>query len=208
MNRKKIFFTSDLHIGHLNSIKFDNRPFTDLHHMHSVLANNYNSTVPEDGVCYFLGDSGLCKSDELSKFMKRLNGSTKILILGNHDRNTYSMYDQGFDVVLNSAILYIGDKRIGLSHCPLPGIKREDVTGMKGSQPGENWHGEFKNERFMNFDTKIDYLIHGHIHSTKENGKPKYTDKQYDVGVANSDYRPVSISEIESWIALEEGKKK
>jgi calcineurin-like phosphoesterase family protein len=40
--RKSIFFTSDLHIGHLNSIKFDQRPFRDLDHMHEVLINNYN----------------------------------------------------------------------------------------------------------------------------------------------------------------------
>lgn len=198
---KKIFFTSDLHIGHANVIKFDNRPFRDLNHMHTVLANNYNSTVPENGICYFLGDAGMCKAEELSQYLKRLNKSTKVLILGNHDRNTHSMYSQGFDVVMNAAVFYIGDKRISMSHCPLPGIFREEVEGMKGAKEGENWHGEHKNQMFTSQDLTVDFHLHGHIHS---DGKVKLrsTDRQYDVGVRANGYKPVSISQIESWITL------
>jgi calcineurin-like phosphoesterase family protein len=201
--RKPIFFTSDLHVGHASVIEFDKRPFRDVDHMHEVLINNYNSTVPENGVCYFLGDMGLCKSSVLKEFMSKLNGSTKILILGNHDRNVYSMYDQGFDVVLNAGIFYIGDKRISISHCPLPGIFREYVEGMKGSQPGENWHGEFKQQRFMSQDQTVDFHLSGHIHSGPHCNKPVYTHNQYDVGVAGNRYRPVSISQIESWISVQ-----
>lgn len=198
--RKGVYFTSDLHVGHANVLNFDKRPFTDLDHMHTVLVNNYNSTVPDDGICYFLGDVGISQKTELVKFMKRLNNSTKVLILGNHDRNTYSMYDAGFDVVLNAGVFYIGDKRISMSHCPLPGIYREDITGMKGAKDGEFWHGEFKNTKFISRDNTVDFHIHGHIHSNKHNGKLKFTDKQFDVGVPNNSYRPVSISEIESWV--------
>ena len=56
--RKNIYFTSDWHVGHDNVLKFDNRPFKDVDHMHRVLINNYNSTVKPDDVCYFLGDMG------------------------------------------------------------------------------------------------------------------------------------------------------
>jgi calcineurin-like phosphoesterase family protein len=205
--RKKLFFWSDLHIGHTNVIKFDERPFKDLDHMHRVLINNYNSTVPDDGICYFLGDAGMGKSDVLSKFMSELNGSTKILILGNHDNNMYSMYDKGFDCVLNACVFYIGDKRISMSHCPLPGIFREDITDMKGSQPGENWHGEFKNQRFTSQDPTVDYHLHGHIHSDGKI-KPRQTLNQFDVGVRANGYRPVSISTIESWISIREKNEK
>lgn len=200
IKRKKIFFTSDLHIGHANVIKFDQRPFKDLDHMHRVLINNYNATVEPDAICYFLGDVGLSKSDVVSKVIKELNG-TKVLLLGNHDRNTYSMYAQGFDVVLNTGVFYIGNYRVSISHCPLPGIYREDVTEMKGATTGENWHGENKNQMFTSQDLTIDFHLHGHIHS---DGKIKETKtyNQYDVGVRANGYKPVSLSAIESWIDL------
>ena len=203
---KNLFFTSDWHIGHANVIKFDQRPFRNLNHMHEVLINNYNSSVTPDSVCYFIGDMGMCKHEELTKIMARLNG-TKVLILGNHDRNVHSMYSQGFDVVLNSAVIYIGDHRISLSHCPLPGIFREDVTGMKGAMPEDNFHGEHKNQKFMSFDSAAEFHLHGHIHSTWHNGKPRSTDRQFDVGVAANSFRPVSLKVIENWINSEVAKK-
>jgi calcineurin-like phosphoesterase family protein len=154
--------------------------------------------VPNNGICYFLGDMGLCKSEELGKVIAQLNG-TKVLVLGNHDKNSHAMYNLGFDVVLNSAIIYLGDKRISMSHCPLPGIKREDME--RGLKPGENWHGEFKNQRFTSQDLTVDFHLHGHVH--KQKNEDYKTDRQYDVGVAANNYTPVSLSTIESWIAKE-----
>jgi len=197
--KTNIFFTSDWHLGHANVIKFDQRPFRDLDHMHSVLINNYNSSVTDNDVCYFLGDVGFAKGDVVKEIISKLNG-TKVLLLGNHDKNTFSMYDQGFDVVLNTAVFYLDDKRISMSHCPLPGIKREDVTGMKGAQEGENWHGEFKNQRFTSYDMTVDYHLSGHIHSGPHCNKKRTLLNQFDIGVAANSYRPVSLSVIESWI--------
>ena len=104
--RKQTFFTSDWHIGHQNSIVFDQRPFRDLDHMHTVLINNYNASVPKDGVCYFLGDMGLSSSGLIKSIIDQLNG-TKVLIVGNHDKGYQAMYDNGFDVVMHSSVLYI-----------------------------------------------------------------------------------------------------
>lgn len=197
--RTSIYFTSDWHIGHKNSIVFDNRPFRDVDHMHEVLINNYNASVKDGDVCYFLGDIGLTKSDVIKDVISKLNG-TKVLILGNHDANTYSMYDRGFDVVLNAGIFYMGKYRVSMSHCPLPGVFREDVTNMKGAVPGENWHGENKNQMFMSFDNTVDFHLSGHIHSGPHNTKKRTLKNQFDVGVVANKYRPVSISQIESWI--------
>jgi calcineurin-like phosphoesterase family protein len=196
--RKKIFLTSDLHIGHANVIKFDERPFRDLNHMHAVLANNYNSTVPEDGICYFLGDIGLGKGDVLRDYMSRLNGATRVLLLGNHDGGMYSMYSMGFDVVLNSATIYIGEHRVSMSHCPLPGVFREDVSQMKGARPNDHWHGEYKNHKFVSH-ANAEFHLHGHIHSD-DKAKPRIDGNQFDCGVRANSYRPVSLSQVESWI--------
>lgn len=194
-----IFFTSDWHLGHANAIRLDNRPFRDLKHMHQVLINNYNSTVPKNGVCYFLGDIGQGDKAVLRDLIGQLNG-TKICVLGNHDSGVNSMYNLGFDVVLNSAIIYVAGARVTLSHCPLRGVFREDVTGMKGGCDGDNWHGEHKH-RPLSVTDEGQFHLHGHIHSPNGGKSEKILGRQRDVGVPANGYRPVSISEIESWIA-------
>lgn len=200
IKRKSEFAWSDLHIGHANVLKYDQRPFKDLDHMHRVMINNYNSTVPEDGICYFMGDIGFSKHGILEKFMSELNNSTKILLIGNHDSGRHSMYSKGFHAVLNAAVIYIGKYRVSMSHCPLPGIFREDIKDMKGAKEGEMWHGERKNQMFTSQDLTVDFHLHGHIHSGPANDKLQRTHRQFDVGVAANKYRPVSFSEIESWI--------
>jgi len=53
LKRKPTFFTSDWHINHFNSIKFDNRPFQSLHEMHEKLISNFNKQVPETALHTF-----------------------------------------------------------------------------------------------------------------------------------------------------------
>lgn len=197
--RKVIAFTSDTHYFHEKSIEFDKRPFRDLEHMHRVLINNYNAQIPPDGVCYFLGDVGMGNKQELKKVISQLNG-VKILVSGNHDGGANAMYDIGFDVVLNSATLYIAGERVTLSHCPLRGVFREDTTGMRNSDGTENWHGE---KRHLQYSVQDEGQFHlsGHIHSSPHNGKKRTDGRQMDVGVVNNEYRPVNISAIESWIS-------
>ena len=134
-----IYLTSDWHIGHEKVLEMSNRPFKDMEHMKRVLINNYNSTVREGDVCYFLGDMGWNRADVLREVIGQLNG-TKILIQGNHDKNGLSC----FDLVLQGAKIKIGGKIVTLSHYPLLGVKREDTAGMRESTGEENWHGEPK----------------------------------------------------------------
>jgi calcineurin-like phosphoesterase family protein len=205
MSRKATFFTSDWHIGHANAIQFDNRPFKDVNHMHEVLIANYNNTVPDDGLCYFLGDIGLSSSDSTRKVIERLNG-IKILVLGNHDKQHNAMYGCGFDVVMNGAVLWIGGKKVTMSHCPLKGVFRENLDHLpehKKTKPPENWHGESreKSEQYT-FSDEGQFHLHGHIHSRKDTPHKKtYDGRQMDVGVPAHGYRPVHIGMVESWIA-------
>ena len=200
-----IFFTSDFHIGHANSIIFDERPFRDLEHMHEVLINNYNSTVRDTDTCYFLGDMGLCNSEYLTKVVSQLNG-TKVLVLGNHDKGIDAMYKVGFDVVLHGATMQIAGERVTMSHCPLLGVYREDTSSMTRSELKENWHGESR-EKYRIFSTHDNgqFHLHGHVHSPNKGRSQKILGQQYDVGVCANNFRPVSISVIESWIAKTKG---
>ena len=170
--------------------------------MHEVLINNYNSTVPEHGICYFLGDVGLCKTETLGEFISKLNGSTKILILGNHDRGADAMYKIGFDVVLYGATLKIANEKVTLTHCPLLSVYRENCENMKGSGINENWHGESREKhRIFTTENHGQFHLHGHIHSPNHGKSQRILGKQFDVGVVANGYKPVSISVIESWIA-------
>lgn len=198
---KNSFFTADWHIGHENAIKFDQRPFKSVDHMHRVLINNYNSTVGSNDICYFLGDIGCGKGDTVKKVMSQLNG-TKILIIGNHDKKGRQFWMScGFAVVLNSAAIHINKDLVTMTHCPLRGIWREDVTNMRGATPGDNWHGESKHNRFSIPDYG-QFHLHGHIHSgPHRDDKKTILGKQFDVGVVANKYTPVSISRIESWVA-------
>lgn len=208
MERKGIYFTSDLHIGHANCLVFDKRPFKDLDAMHEVLVNNYNSTV-KDEICYFLGDMGLGSSEILKNVISRMSG-TKVLILGNHDKGVEAMYKIGFDVVLYGATMQIAGERVTLSHCPLLGVYREKLTDMTGSQTGENWHGENRlKQRIFTTANEGQFHIHGHIHSPNGGKSQKILGRQFDVGVVANVYKPVNITVIESWITktkMEEAK--
>jgi calcineurin-like phosphoesterase family protein len=196
--RKPTFFWADLHIGHFNSIKLDNRPFQDLTQMHTAFIKNYNAQVPENGICYFLGDVATHGSELTKQVISQMRG-TKVLILGNHDKNSNACYAMGFDVVLNNATIYIQGERVTISHCPLPGIFRENVAGMHGAVEGENFHGESRHKPFM-VPNEGQFHLHGHIHSPNGGKSEKIVGRQFDVGVVNNKYRPVPISVIEAWI--------
>lgn len=198
--KKKLYFTSDWHIGHKNVIDFDNRPFNDLYEMHESLIKNFNKYVPKYGITYFLGDMGLCSNGLLKSVIDRLNGM-KVLVRGNHDGKQDSMYNAGFDLVIDKAQITIGKNIITMSHCPLKGVFREDTSDMKGPTKGENWHKEYKYANSFSFEDFGQIHLHGHIHSPNGGKSKKILGRQYDVGVAANNYCPVSIGMVQSFIA-------
>lgn len=50
------YYISDLHIGHENILRFDNRPFADLNEMHNAIVTRWNSVVTGNDTVYILGD--------------------------------------------------------------------------------------------------------------------------------------------------------
>ena len=64
------YFTSDLHLGHANILRFQNRPFDSVEDMNIKLIQNYNSMVH--------------KVEESNMLIQQLKGR-KVLIRGNHD---------------------------------------------------------------------------------------------------------------------------
>lgn len=78
------FFISDMHFGHQNILKFDNRPWSSAEEMEEGLVNNWNSVVSNEDHVYHLGDFCWGKTPEYIRIIKRLNGNIH-LIAGNHE---------------------------------------------------------------------------------------------------------------------------
>lgn len=79
------FYISDLHFGHKNIIKYDNRPFFTVTEMDEEMIHNWNGVVrPVDDV-YVLGDFCWNNSGRWREIIDRLNGTIH-LVYGNHDQ--------------------------------------------------------------------------------------------------------------------------
>ena len=46
------FFTSDLHFGHDNIIRFDHRPFNSVEEMDQIIIERWNKKVTNDDIVY------------------------------------------------------------------------------------------------------------------------------------------------------------
>lgn len=173
------FFTSDTHFGHANIINLCKRPFKDINHMNDMLVENWNSVVTDDDTVFHLGDFAFGGSDVWNKVLSRLRGKI-YLILGNHDRkNIRQGYMNKFEAVVPQMQIRIENRSIYLNHYPFlcyGGTYRKPEDAV--------------------------WQLFGHVHSGP-NGTGIDTDRlkylfptQYDVGVDNNNYIPVSYIQV------------
>ncbi|MDE5945795.1 MAG: metallophosphoesterase family protein [Oscillospiraceae bacterium] len=134
-----IFFISDLHIGHANVIRFDNRPFCSLKDFNTKIIENWNNAVSPDDEVYILGDFGW-KNTMALDVIKQLKGK-KHLILGNHDHLINSELKQYFESIQDYKVIVTDNQCIVLSHYPIA-----------------FWYGQHK----------YTILLYGHLHNTVE----------------------------------------
>lgn len=121
MSRK--FYISDLHIGHKNVIRYDDRPFDSLEEMKRALLCNWNAAVGKKDEVYVLGDFFWNRQDA-EEMLPQLHGSI-YLIRGNHDRLTDSMRER-FACVQDYAEIKDGDAFVVLCHYPIAHWKKSD----------------------------------------------------------------------------------
>lgn len=81
-----IFFTSDMHFGHTNVIKYCNRPYSSVEDMDNQLIANWNSIVSRNDKVYHVGDFAFYPQDKIGDIIKQLHG-TILFVPGNHDKN-------------------------------------------------------------------------------------------------------------------------
>lgn len=171
----KVYFTSDTHFNHTNILRYCQRPFRNVDEMNEQMIANWNETVGEDDVIFHLGDFCLGGAAEWTKILDRLNGKI-YLIMGNHDlKNIRQGFMGRFEHIAMQMHIEIGKRRIYLNHYP-----------------------------FLCFEGgyKDVWQLFGHVHSRKANtgvdaGRLQYLyPTQYDVGVDNNDFRPVSYEQV------------
>ena len=175
-NPEHTFFTSDTHFNHASIIKFCNRPFKDGEQMNETLIANWNRVVGMDDIVFHLGDWCLGGAAEWTKVLDRLNGRI-YLILGNHDlKNLRQGFIGRFEHVAMQMHITVGKQRIYLCHYPF--------LCFEGGYR-EVWQ------------------LFGHVHTRKNNTgldaeRLQYLyPTQYDVGVDNNNFTPVSYELVD-----------
>lgn len=138
---------------------------------------NWNETVPEDGVVFHLGDlAGYVPREDIIGVIQRLNG-TILLVKGNHDDISLYRCGQfheatGLEVLGYYWSLWLEGIKILLSHYPFL-----------------CYEGEYEGV----------WQLFGHVHTGSDATgfdipRLQYLlPYQYDVGVDNNDYRPISF---------------
>lgn len=167
-----IYLIGDTHFYHKNIIRFCNRPYEDVEEMNRALIANWNSVVGHDDIVYHLGDFGFKASRKwLHGILAALNG-TKVLIKGNHDKGTETMYNMGFNVVLEKAVIQVPgtEAQYLLQHYPI-----YDTDELEELLIALNCHG----------------LIHGHVHNN--DGEDVCNGFRMNVSAEVIDYTPIDI---------------
>lgn len=182
----KIWFTSDLHFGHRNIIQFCNRPFKSVEEMDETLIENWNSVVKPNDLVFNLGDFAFAPNWRWAELLGRLNG-THILILGNHDISRWpgDSTMRLFHRVEQQMLLKIDGRLIYLNHYPFL-----------------CYAGTYR----LPSDAVLQ--LHGHVHSGPNSDSKGKDDMrlalrfpyQYDVGVDNNNFIPVSWEQVKEII--------
>ena len=144
----KRYLISDMHFGHSNIIKYENRPFSDALEMDAAIVHNWNSIVKADDLVYVLGDVSFYPKEKTLQITNQLNGR-KLLILGNHDlgRSETFWIDAGFTFVSKYPICL--DEFYWLSHEPM---------FLTEAMPYVNIHGHI-HSKTMSTNTKPNQYV-------------------------------------------------
>mgnify|MGYP000227785944 CR=1 FL=1 len=136
------YYISDLHIGHENILRFDNRPFADLNEMHNAIVTRWNSVVTGNDTVYILGDFIWDKQSMWPFFVQPLAGQ-KVLIRGNHDPKQFTREVRRlFHDVCDYKEINDDNRHVILSHYPMP----------------------FHHYSFL----ESCWILYGHVHGTRE----------------------------------------
>ena len=130
------FFTSDLHLGSDDTIKFDCRPFKNAKQFKKYIIKSWNKKTTKNDTIYVVGDFVDCHSSTNKKCLDNLKIAKKIkakiiLIVGNNEERIIKYYfnnnfdefknyclNQGFYDIKKDDIININNNDFYLIHKP------------------------------------------------------------------------------------------
>lgn len=149
------YYISDLHFGHKNIIKYENRPFDTVEEMNEEYITRWNNKIKKGDEVYILGDFSFYKGEETNKILKRLNGM-KFLVKGNHDRTF--LEDSKFD---KSLFVWVKDYHL---------VKDEGTYIALFHYPIQTWdrkhHGSLHFYGHVHSNTGTDHPMRYNIHNS------------------------------------------
>ena len=163
----KTFFTSDLHLGHNNIIKYCNRPFKSLEHMNMELIRRWNERIKKEDFVYHIGDfcfrntsnRGEGIKNKAQEWIDQLNGN-KIFHKGNHDGNN------SLKTKMHNCVINYGNIDYFLTHKPI------------------------------HYNNKYPINLVGHVHEKWKIRKTEDNILLVNVGVDVWNFYPVTMEEI------------
>lgn len=179
-NSDEVLFTSDTHFNHKNIISLSDRPFADVEEMNEALVENWNSIVLPGMHVFHEGDFALGGKYAWNNILPRLNGIIH-LVMGNHDyQNIKAIPEDKFASIHDQIQITVSHKGVNraltLNHYPL-------LT----------WGGI---ERGV-------WNLHGHWHTTPAHPLAHRKAQQYDVGVDNNGFKPISFEKVDEQISIQ-----
>lgn len=165
-----IFFTSDLHLGHENVIKYAKRPFANAKEMDEALVSNWNARIRPNDTVYVVGDVSFHRPEETRKILRRMNG-TKALVLGNHDKKLGCL-----DMFVFAKDMYT--------------LKVEDAQAERGLQNIVLCHYAMRVWDKSHYGA---WHLYGHSHNSLPDDP---TALSIDVGVDAQNFAPISYEEV------------
>ena len=168
-----IYYISDLHIGHKNAIRFDERPFADIDDMEREIVRRWNEKVGADDDVYILGDVFYRNKGSRADFLKRLGGRLH-LIVGNHD----------FEILKNEAALGCFE-----SVDKLRQIVDDGRRVVMCHYPIISWN-------MKHFGA---YHVYGHVHANINEGTifMMKQERAFNAGCMINNYEPCTLLELE-----------
>lgn len=189
----KVFYISDMHIGHKNCLSFDNRPFMTIEEQDNEIIKRWNSVVTIDDDVWILGDISWYSPEKTIQIFNQLNGN-KHLCVGNHDQKLLKNNNVRdlFVEIVDYKELYLDKKHaVVLCHYPIPCYKN-------------HYYGW--------------YHLYGHVHTSFEwNMMQKFQQemrdlydmpsRMYNVGcmIDYMNYTPRTLNEILEFVEQKKG---
>lgn len=204
-SKEGIFFTSDTHFGHQNILDFCKRPFNSVEEMDEALIKNWNNVVGPNDYVFHLGDFCFKGSQYWDRMLNQLNGH-KFLIIGNHDiKNLKDGAMMKFDWVGMQAYITVAGRCVYLNHFPFL-----CYGGAYRSESNAVWQA-FGHVHSKTPCYDIEHIDDQEVKEILNRDEPRLQylfPTQYDVGVDNNNYTPISFVEFEQKIEEQIKKSK